>query len=97
MTGAVRCAPGHGAKLGDLQAQVGEHEGLAEERRELEEAAQRDLRVGRDGVVRVVRVRDAREEQRHDAAQLQHLHAHAWEALHERRKGLKRLVKPLLK
>ena len=56
-----------------LQAQVGEDEGLGQERRELEEAPQRDLRVGRHAVVAVVRVKDPREEQRHYARQLQHL------------------------
>ncbi len=60
-----------------LQAQVGEDKRLGQERRELEEAPQRDLRVGRHAVVAVVRVKDPREEQRHYARQLQHLRARA--------------------
>ena len=57
-----------------LEAQVGKDKGLGQERRKLEEAAQCELRVGRDAVVGVVRMEHSREEERHDPRQLQHLH-----------------------
>lgn len=58
----------------NLQSQVGKDKGLGQECRKLEEAAQRDLGVMRDAVIRVMRVTDPREEQGHDTGQLQHLH-----------------------
>ena len=50
-----------------LQAQVGKDKGLRQERRKLEKSPERDLRVGRDAVIRIVRMKHTREKKRHYA------------------------------
>lgn len=57
-----------------LESQESEDKGLTDECSKLKETPQGDLRVPLHAVVGVVRVADAREEQRHNPAQLQHLH-----------------------